>query len=104
MSHVNYRRKNKDRPSLRHGKYDYNNGYAPGLGKSGYLDKSMHGWYSYSELADIIAGGHVSNDFTNGHRGMAKSVKGAKKFARTRIRFHENQTTRKMSINYKEEQ
>jgi hypothetical protein len=48
-------------------------------------------------------GESIGNDFTNGHRGMAKAVKGAKKFVRTRIRFHENATTKKLAMANEEE-
>lgn len=35
--------------------------------------------------------------FSNGHRGQAKAARGAKKYVRTRIRFHENAATRKLA-------
>jgi hypothetical protein len=66
------------------------------VGQTDYLDKSMHGWSRKSELADRTVFGGIGNDYCNGHRGMAKAVKGAKKFVRTRIRFHENAATRKL--------
>ena len=31
----------------------------------------------------------VGDDFTNGRRGMARAVRGAKKYVRSRIRFHD---------------
>ena len=59
-------------------------------GKSwGYPDKSMQGWGVRSTFADVSIGASIGNDFTNGHRGMAKSARGAKKFVRSRFRFHE---------------
>lgn len=67
------------------------------VGKTGYLDKSMHGWSRKSELADVTIGAGIGNDFCNGHRGMARAVKGAKKFVRSRIRFHENVATQKLA-------
>jgi hypothetical protein len=36
--------------------------------------------------AGIVVGAHIGNDFTNGHRGEAKSKRGAKKFLNSRIR------------------
>ena len=36
-------------------------------------------------------------DHSNGHRGTAKAIRGAKKYVRTRIRFHENQETKLLS-------
>lgn len=74
------------------------------VGRTGYLDKSMHGRKCQkSLLADISIGASIGNDFTNGHRGMARAIKGAKKFVRTRIRFHENAETRKIADQYFEE-
>jgi hypothetical protein len=62
-----------------------------------YIDKSMSGWIAKATLAGIRAGAWIGNDFTNGHRGMAKSARGAKKFVRSRVRFHENAATRKLA-------
>lgn len=67
------------------------------VGRTDFLDKSMHGWGHKSLLADRNCGGSIGNDFTNGHRGMARAVRGAKKRARTQLRFHENQATRKLA-------
>jgi hypothetical protein len=53
-------------------------------------DKSM----SKFHICDPIAGHRntrIGNDFTDGHRGMARSVKGAKKFLNSRTRFHVKQ-------------
>lgn len=120
---VNHRRKNKPKVALRHTKYD--NGYsipsmgmrdesAPTMheiastdptesyqrvGKTRYLDKSLHGWGGKSEFADVSFSASIGNDFTNGHRGMAHAVKGAKKFVKTRIRFHEKAATKKLMDN-----
>lgn len=66
------------------------------VGRTDYLDKSMHGWGRKCQLADKSIGAGIGNDFTNGHRGMAKAVSGAKKFVRSRIRFHENVATKKL--------
>lgn len=73
------------------------------VGRTGYLDKSMHGWGNISLLADKQIGAGIGNDFTNGHRGMAKAVKGAKKYVRTRTRFHEKAATQKMLKEWDEE-
>lgn len=71
------------------------------VGRTGYLDKSMHGRKCQkSLLADVSIGASIGNDFANGHRGMARAIKGAKKFVRTRIRFHENAETRKLADEY----
>ena len=68
------------------------------VGRTDFLDKSLHGWGRRSTLADKRVGASISNDFTDGHRGMAKAVKGAKKFVRTRIRFHENAAARRLAL------
>jgi hypothetical protein len=74
------------------------NGYRPRNDKPwGYIDKSLHGWGRTSLLADRTLGASIGNDFTNGDRGMAKSVRGAKKYVRSRFRFHENAATRKLA-------
>lgn len=38
---------------------------------------------------DIAFYAHISNDFTDGHRGEAKARRGAKKFINSRMRFHQ---------------
>lgn len=73
------------------------------IGRTDYLDKSMHGWGNTAILADKQIGARIGNDFANGHRGMAKAVKGAKKFVRTRIRFHENAATKKLATAIEED-
>jgi len=59
-------------------------------------DKSMMGWHARLALAGKAVDAHIANDFTNGNRGMAKAVRGAKKFVRSRTRFHENTATRNL--------
>lgn len=56
-------------------------------------DKSMMGWHNRSELRHISAG--IGNDFTDGTRGMARAVKGAKKFIRSRTRQDNKIATRR---------
>ena len=127
----NHRRKNKPKVDRRYDYSAYHNGYPRAqegeryrdgeliypdgvdesqshdngrVGKTGYLDKSMHGRKCQkSLLADVSIGASIGNDFCNGHRGMARSIKGAKKYVRTRIRFHENAETRKLTHQYEEE-
>ena len=122
MTDVNHRRTNKKPVNQRHGAMrNYHNGYAYGdnktnppistdihivsqrVGKTDYLDKSMHGWGRKSEFADKIIGASIGNDFCNGSRGMAKAVKGAKKFVRSRLRFHENANTQKLANELEDE-
>ena len=92
MTKINHRRKNRKNVNKRHSQESYHNGYPSGgngSGNTGFLDKSMHSWGRSSEFADVCVGASIGNDFCNGNRGMAKAVKGAKKFVRSRIRFHE---------------
>jgi hypothetical protein len=63
----------------------------------GYPDKSMQGWSRRSDIADGSFGASIGNDFTNGHRGMARSASGAKKYVRSRFRFHEKAATKRLS-------
>lgn len=110
MTDLNHRRKNRkpvnQRQTANDSTYAYNNGYGcrdsirgaiQRVGNTDYLDKSMHGWGKKSALADTYVVATIGNDYCNGHRGMAKAVKGAKKFVRTRIRFRENAATKKLS-------
>lgn len=60
-------------------------------------DKSMESWADRGVLSGVGVGANIPNDFTNGHRGMARAAAGAKKFVRTRIRFHENAATRRLA-------
>jgi hypothetical protein len=39
----------------------------------------------------------VTHSFCNGNRGMAKAVRGAKKFVRSRARFHENRAAQRLA-------
>ena len=104
MTDINHRRKNRDQVDRRHDPIAYRSGFARDkdqeratrVGRTGFLDKSMHGSKRKSLLADKTISATIGNDFCNGHRGMAKAIKGAKKFVRSRTRFHENQATRKL--------
>ena len=118
MTDVNHRRANRAPVDRRYPSADYRNGYARSdgterdrggtliereernangrVGGTGYLDKSMHGWGDQGALSGVRVGASIGNDFAKGHRGMAKAVAGAKKFVRTRIRFHENAATRRL--------
>ena len=60
------------------------------------LDKSLHGWQNTSVFADKWIGADIGNDFSNGHRGMARAVAGAKKYVRSRTRFHEKAAVQKI--------
>jgi len=50
-----------------------------------------------SALSDTAVSARADFDFSNGNRGMAKSVRGAKKYVNTRFRFHENAATRRLA-------
>lgn len=124
MADINHRRKNRKPVNQRYDQRAYHNGYAQPenkghpagkeysdnghgapfpihmskrLTQTDFLDKSLHGWGRKSELADRVVGAGISNDFSNGTRGMARSVRGAKKFVRTRIRFHEKMAVQKLA-------
>lgn len=107
MTDLNHRRKNRAPVNQRQSEEAYRNGYAtpdnktrerPAIrvGRTDYLDKSLHGAGRKSELADAYIGASIGNDFTNGHRGMARAISGAKKFVRSRIRANENAATKKL--------
>lgn len=105
MTDVNHRRKNRPAVDRRHDANAYKNGFArqegsergQRTGRTGFLDKSLHGSCRKSLLADKSVAASIGNDFHHGHRGMAKAVKGAKKFVRSRIRFHEKSATQKIA-------
>jgi hypothetical protein len=40
----------------------------------------------------VLRASSIGNDFTKGHRGMARAVRGAKKFINSRRRLHERLT------------
>lgn len=59
-----------------------------GFTAKNHRDSSMMDWSGRSTFSDSSHSAWIGNDFTNGHRGMAKDRRGAKKFIRTRLRFH----------------
>lgn len=106
MTDINHRRKNRKPVNQRYHPDAYHNGYAPrhgkelpqrAVGKTDFLDKSMHAWRRIAPVSGQYFSAGIRNDFTNGHRGMAHYVKGAKKFVRTRVRFHDNAATRRLA-------
>lgn len=110
MTDINHTRKNRKPVNQRYPRDAYTNGNAhprnkiepvvgtlSRIGKTDFLDKSMRGWAGDAPLSDRVIAAGIANDFTDGHRGMARSVKGAKKFVRTRIRFHENAATKRLA-------
>ena len=83
MTDVNHRRKNRKPVNQRYADYEYHNGYGTidgergkiqRVGNTDYLDKSMHSWGRTSLLSDKDIGAGIGNDYTNGHRGMAKAL------------------------------
>lgn len=49
------------------------------------------------QLSDhIVSAGVNCGDHTNGKRGIARDRRGAKKYIRSRTRFHENAATKRM--------
>lgn len=75
---------------------------------NGYVkdDKSQHlykGGISFNNVdkfSDKNIGALVSYEHCKGRRGMARDVRGAKKFIRSRTRFHSNAKTRKLMREY----
>lgn len=114
MTDINHRRKNRKPVNQRQGKdhMAYKNGsawptnkiegHSQRVGKTDFLDKSMHGWGRKTLLGDCTIWAFIGNDFCKGHRGMAKAVKGAKKFVRSRVRFHEKAATKRIVQNIEE--
>ena len=45
-----------------------------------------------------LTSGYYGYEFTDGHRGMARAVAGAKKFIRSRRRFHDKMALRALDI------
>jgi hypothetical protein len=60
------------------------------------LDTSGHGAKAVSKMADVSFSAHCGFNHHHGHKGRAKALRGAKKYVRTRIRFHENAKTKKL--------
>ena len=56
--------------------------------------KGLTGWTRRSAEGRHFSAG-TGASWTNGRRGMARDVAGAKKYIRTRIRFHDKQDLRK---------
>lgn len=48
-------------------------------------------------LSGIAVSAMADFDFTDGNRGMARSVRGAKKYVNSRLRHHENAATRRLA-------
>ena len=103
MPKTNHRRKNRAQVDRRYEHGTYTNGYSRAddeerqirVGRTGFLDKSLHSWFDSAPLSEKLIGASIGNDFSNGHRGMARAVAGAKKFVRSRVRFHENAAARR---------
>lgn len=53
-----------------------------------------------SAIADVSIVAQADWDFNDGHRGMAASVAGAKKFVNSRFRFHEKAATRRLAAEH----
>ena len=56
--------------------------------------KGGTGFSKRASLSGMAIDAVAAFDFSNGHRGMARSVQGAKKFVNSRFRFHENGATK----------
>lgn len=106
MTDINHRRKNRKPVNQRYHPDTYHNGYAArncktvperATGKTDFLDKSMQVWRRVAPVSGQYFQAGIRNDFFDGHRGMARAVRGAKKFVRTRVRFHDNAATRRLA-------
>lgn len=62
-----------------------------------HTDSAMFSTSAKALVADKSIYASIGNDFTKGNRGMAKAKRGAKKFVRSRVRFHDKAATRKMA-------
>lgn len=60
-----------------------------------YKFSPMGGIKTKSVFAQVAVAASWGGDNSNGHKGYAKVKRGAKKFVRTRLRFHENAQTKK---------
>ena len=54
-------------------------------------------FHKTGKISDLSVSARADWDFSNGNRGMAKSVRGAKKFVNSRFRFHENAATKRLA-------
>jgi hypothetical protein len=68
----------------------------------GFVDKPQRrkGGQSFHKtgvVSDVSVSAMAEFDPLNGHRGMAKSVRGAKKFVNSRFRHHENAATQRLA-------
>ncbi len=61
--------------------------------------KKSHGFGIVTTLAlsGKVIGAGVGYNFSKGNRGMAKARHGAKKYVRSRERFHENAATKRLA-------
>jgi hypothetical protein len=48
-------------------------------------------------LSGVSVNAVTALEFSHGNRGMAKAVRGAKKFVNSRVRHHENAATRRLA-------
>jgi hypothetical protein len=68
-----------------------------GFRASTHTDKAMETFAGRSTFSNKSFGAYIGNDFVKGNRGMAKDVRGAKKFIRSRIRFHDKAATKQLA-------
>lgn len=61
-------------------------------------DKSLSEYHGKAATGKRIIAHKLGNDFTDGHRGMARAVKGAKKYVRSRTRFHNKMELRNLHL------
>ncbi|KWT98244.1 MULTISPECIES: hypothetical protein [unclassified Variovorax] len=61
------------------------------------LQRPLDGAGAYSPLSDRTIGTCFGGDNSNGHQGYANAKRGAKKFVRSRVRFHEDRAARELA-------
>lgn len=62
-----------------------------------YNSYTVGGSHQFLELSDrFVAASATCGDHTNGKRGIAKDLRGAKKYVNSRTRFHENGALKKI--------
>lgn len=59
-------------------------------------DNAWWGDSSRDKEADVSVGACIGHFFSNGHRGMAKAKRGAKKYIHSRMRFRQKEFLREL--------
>jgi hypothetical protein len=98
VTDVNHRRPARPiRPEARPG-FPGRNGYISEAKSWGGRRWASKGRTDLLQLSDRAVGAWVGHHFSEGHRGAARATLGAKKFIRSRTRFHENAAARALAL------